>query len=756
MALSGLNIHNQNFSKSSGNIFGGSTKASGSSSVTQVASNLLGANVTLDAGKNVTLQASNLGAANDAALIARGGDVQLLDAQNVTSSWSKSSRTGFGIGGGGDFLSFYGTESKKQTNVNSNSAGSQMATNNSATVTAGRDVVMVGANVRAGGDLGVSAGRDVNILAGENTTYSNTDKKTQAAGVGALFSLEKIDLFAGYQTTASGRTERSSTAQSSVLAAGGDMNVSAGNNINVEAGKFAAGNDLNMTAANDLNLLQGEDTRSASEYKSRLRAGLNLTLQQNLTSNARKTYESAARTVDGSQNALGTGASAAETGMNAASTVNSSARASLTLGVSGENSSRSARSSTAVPSELFAGHDAALTAGNDVNMEGARLAAGNDATLTAGRDINIHAATSTASGSGSTSSFSAGAGLGAQASATGGASYGLTAKAALAAGEAKNSSTTRHNAEITAGGVLKTVSGRDTTISGANLLGDQVDMRAGRNLRVESVKDRAQSSSRTSSANVTGTIGFGGASVSGGANYATSDGSSDFIGRQTSIIGVNGVNIYTENNTHIKGAIIAALNDNLTLNTGTLSFEDMRGRQTSSSWSMGITGRWTPDSPAGAANANDGPSSDRPVWLQNLVDRQKELNMQWEEFKDTVIFAPGTFSYSNSEIERTARATVGQGAIIVRDNPGMDLSGLNRDTSKALTEETIRNTSFTLDPLFGHVDAAFSVTGKIGDGYDFAKNPGGYIENTWDRFLERVKETWNIGGKAKENPEDVK
>jgi hypothetical protein len=40
------------------------------------------------------------------------------------------------------------------------------------------------------------------------------------------------------------------------------MNLSAGNNINVEAGKFAAGNDVNMTAANDLNLLQGE-TRGA-------------------------------------------------------------------------------------------------------------------------------------------------------------------------------------------------------------------------------------------------------------------------------------------------------------------------------------------------------------------------------------------------------------------------------------------------------------------------------------------------------------
>jgi filamentous hemagglutinin len=69
-------------------------------------------------------------------------------------------------------------------------------------------------------------------------------------------------------------------------------------------------------------------------------------------------------------------------------------------------------------------------------------------------------------------------------------------------------------------------------------------------------------------------------------------------------------------------------------------------------------------------------------------------------------FAPCAFSYSGTEIEQATRATVGPGTIIVRDNPGMDLSGLNRDISKALTEETIRNTNFTLDPLFGRVDAA--------------------------------------------------
>jgi filamentous hemagglutinin len=189
-----------------------------------------------------------------------------------------SSRTGFGVGGGGSFLSLYGAESKTSTDVNSNSAGSSLVTNNSANITAGRDVVMVGANVNAGGDLGVKAGRDVNILAGENTTYSAVEKKSQAFGLGAVVSLEKIDLFAGYQAVRSGTAERASTARPSVLTAGKDMTVTAGSNVNVEAGRFAAGNDLTMTAGNDVNLLQGENARSVSSYKSLLRAGLSLTL----------------------------------------------------------------------------------------------------------------------------------------------------------------------------------------------------------------------------------------------------------------------------------------------------------------------------------------------------------------------------------------------------------------------------------------------------------------------------------------------
>ncbi len=67
-------------------------------------------------------------------------------------------------------------------------------------------------------------------------------------------------------------------------------------------------------------------------------------------------------------------------------------------------------------------------------------------------------------------------------------------------------------------------------------------------------------------------------------------------------------------------------------------------------------------------------------------------------------------SYSNQEKEQIVRATVGEGTIIVRDNPEQDLSDLNRDTDKAyeITKDESETTevyvtSSALDALDGMV-----------------------------------------------------
>jgi filamentous hemagglutinin len=321
---------------------------------------------------------------------------------------------------------------------------------------------------------------------------------------------------------------------------------------------------------------------------------------------------------------------------------------------------------------------------------------------------------------------------------------------------------------ITAGGKLSAVSGRDTTVSGANLAGDRVDMMVGRNLKVESVKDHMTSKAHSFNAGGQMTIGMGATSGNvssgGGGNigFTTGSGSSDFIGRQTSIIGANGVNIFTEDNTHIKGAIIAADNDNLTLNTGTLSFEDMRGSRKTSSLSLGVSGSWDskPDSKPSTTSSSN--------WLETISNKRDELKDQWGTVKKIL---PSTLAFNDTETRQTARATVGGGTIIVRDTPGADLSGLNRDPSQAISTEKIRDASFNLADVTGTVDKAFTYTGHVLNAADFlrdlnkpgkeseegvtgkkpAKNPFGFIKEEFNKFYGGIKKAWGIKDKGKKS-----
>ncbi len=62
------------------------------------------------------------------------------------------------------------------------------------------------------------------------------------------------------------------------------------------------------------------------------------------------------------------------------------------------------------------------------------------------------------------------------------------------------------------------------------------------------------------------------------------------MNKQTSIIGKEEVDIYVENNTHVEGAVIAAENGNLKLNTNTLTYNDINDHDTSEGYQIGLSG----------------------------------------------------------------------------------------------------------------------------------------------------------------------
>ena len=759
------------YSKSSTGALGlsSSSKKEGKATVTQVESNLIGRNVTLDAGKSVSVTASNLAAVDNINLTARDGDVAVVDGKNQSTSWYYKKQTGFGLGGGGFFTSFYGTEGKKEQSAGSTSKGSSLAAGQDITLTASRDAAIVGSSLSAGNNVTINAGRDANILGGANTSSHSKEKFASGFGVEGILGLDKTSFFMGYQETAKGNAKANTQNAASQITANNDITVNAGQNVNMSGSRLAAAQDLNMAAGKDINLLQATDTASAGAYEKTLRAGLSLTLEQNLTSNAQQVYQNAKTAVEA--NGL---LDSAQSGFKAVNGVgqtltNSSASASLTLGVNASQSSSESHATTAVPTELAAGQDMNLTAGQDLTMQGTQAQAGKDMTLVAGRDLNIHAAVSTADSDSQNSSWGASVGLKATVSKNGPA-FGLSADGQLGMGWSDNEGTFYHNAKVTAGEKLTTVSGQDTTVAGGNLTGKDVDMTVGRNLTVASKQDTGEGSSGQFTVSAGATVGYGAdlelpglsnaadaaKSITPKAGLTVGNGSAEkrWVTEQSSILGTDSVTIRTEKNTHVAGAIIAALNDNLKLDTGTLSYANLHGVDNSSNTSWGVNWvnqfKWNEKNgqsedvgkedgsatlnPQKNSESNDG-KIEIPhfAWVDGILNGQDALQSGWKKVKEKLMFSPGAYSHQSTEKTQIAYATIGKGEIIVRDNPGQSLGGLNRDQNKT-TSESQSVTNINYKAAFTYVDDVIAMQGipyALKDANEMWEDPKNFLGNQW-------------------------
>lgn len=103
-----------------------------------------------------------------------------------------------------------------------------------------------------------------------------------------------------------------------------------------------------------------------------------------------------------------------------------------------------------------------------------------------------------------------------------------------------------------------------------------------------------------------------------------------------------------------------------------------------------------PQENAGAKEAGGGQKADAP--------EQPKPTSKWREFLNAKndLLEPievKELSFSSSLKLQTARATVGEGEIIVRNAPDTSLAGLNRDLDKALTVTTNHDIDVNLAPI---------------------------------------------------------
>ncbi|WP_205634324.1 hemagglutinin repeat-containing protein, partial [Photorhabdus australis] len=209
--------------------------------------------------------------------------------------------------------------------------------------------------------------------------------------------------------------------------------------------------------------------------------------------------------------------------------------------------------------------------------------AGKDLQLNANRDIQLSSSQSTEQTTGKNSSHGSSLGVGITA---GPGSTGLTASANVSRGNGhENGNSVSHTATtLQAGQSVGLHSGRDTTLKGAQVSGEQMTAEVKRHLTLSSEQDsqRYDSQQHHASAGVNATVGpkpDGTLSLNASRNKLHSN--YDSVQEQTGLFaGKGGYQVNVGDHTQLDGAVIASTADETknTLNTGTLGFSDIQNQ----------------------------------------------------------------------------------------------------------------------------------------------------------------------------------
>ncbi|ELR3368074.1 hemagglutinin repeat-containing protein, partial [Escherichia coli] len=216
----------------------------------------------------------------------------------------------------------------------------------------------------------------------------------------------------------------------------------------------------------------------------------------------------------------------------------------------------------------------------DLTIQGGQIKAGNNVLLQANRDVNLVSAenTSKLEGKNTSRGSSVGVGIGVG---PGGVGLSLSASANQGKGSEKGNGTTHTETTVDAGKQLTIISGRDTTLTGAQAGGETVKVDAGRHLTLTSEQDSDRYDSKQKNASAGGSIGTGSASASVSHSRDKMHSNYDSVQEQTGIFaGRGGFDVTTGQHTQLNGAVIAstATADKNRLDTGTLGFSDTENR----------------------------------------------------------------------------------------------------------------------------------------------------------------------------------
>ncbi|WP_456320574.1 hemagglutinin repeat-containing protein [Rhizobium laguerreae] len=604
---------------------------------TTVASELgASGNINLDAGGAAVIAGSR--AVADGSINISGDSVSIIGAQETHELEEQRKKSGIGVGSGGGFISIYGSQQNKGAQASTLNVGSALSAGEDVNLTArATDLNIMGSSVDAERDINLSAARDVNVTPGaESLSQSEQEKKS---GFGLSFSAGNggFSVGIGVQTSKDSSAQQSDTNAASTLSAGRDLNISAGNNVNLQAAQASVERDVNLVAANDINLLSAADKTNYEEIHEKTFAGVTLSVSSQVGQAASSIMNSAERLASDSRVNTVTNTTIAALGFYqgykglkeaykqltdtspTAEGLNFSI--SLSAGVNHQENSSSSSSSTPVVTDIRAGRSITMEAGNgSITSDGAQIAAGydkfglpaisddplaGDIVLSAKKgNITLNAATGTSDTSSQNSSYSVGVGVGWKCGTKDGCGTpGVNITGSYGKGNDGTTGLANYNAHVNGTGDI-TILTNDLTLRGATVTGNSVTA-AVRNLTVESLVDTATAEARQ--LNLSGSIGTDGFSASGSTQKATGDAA--IVSEQSGIhAGTGGLDLTVENKTTLVGGLLTsqAPTERNHLETGTLEVSDV---DTHSRWKADTYGGSIGSGGLSLAKVNDGESA---------------------------------------------------------------------------------------------------------------------------------------------------
>ncbi|EJC85478.1 hypothetical protein Rleg4DRAFT_7363 [Rhizobium leguminosarum bv. trifolii WSM2297] len=592
--------------------------------------------INLDAGKAAVIAGSKVDA--DGSINVAADSVSIIGAQETHEFEEQRKKSGFGVGGGGGFISIYGSQQNKGAQASTLNVGSALSAGTDVNLTArATDLNIMGSSVDAERDINLSAKRDVNITPGAESFSQSEQEKKSGFGISFGSSGGGFSVGIGAQTSKDNSAQQSDTNAASTLSAGRDLNISAGNNLNLQAAGASAERDVILFATKDINLLSAADKTNYEEIHEKTFAGVTLSVSSQLGSAAQSIMNSAERlTGDTRVNAVTNTTIAAlgfyqgYKGLKEAYQQLTSAdpkaeglnfSISLSAGVNHQENSSSSSSSTPVVTDIRAGRSTTLKAQDgSITSDGAQIAAGYDkfglptisddplagdiVLLAQNGNINLNAATGTSETSSQNSSYSFGVGVGWKCGTkVGCGTPGVNVTGSYGKGNDGTTGLTYYNSHVNGTGDV-TILTNDLTLRGATVTGNSVTA-AVRNLTVESLVDTATAEARQ--LNLSGSIGSDGFSASGSTQKATGDAA--VVAEQSGIhAGSAGLELIVDKKTTLVGGLLtgqapAELNH---LETGTLDVADI---DTHSRWKADTYGASIGSGGLSLASVKDGESA---------------------------------------------------------------------------------------------------------------------------------------------------